>query len=49
MLEVGEGEWSGVTGHMPMEAYEEDHKDTLSLQVSLQSETSHNIDAPITV
>lgn len=39
---------STALGHMPMRAYEEDHKDTLSLQVSLQSEMSHNTDDPVT-
>ncbi len=36
-----------VTGHMPMKAYEEDHRDVLSLQVSLQSETLFNTNAPL--
>lgn len=39
--------FSGVLGHVPMKAYEEDHKNTISLQVSLQSETSFNTDAPV--
>lgn len=34
--------FSVVVGRMPMKAYEEDCKDTLSLRVSLQSETSRN-------
>lgn len=33
---------------LPMKAYKDDHKDTLSLQVSLQSKTSDNTDSLIT-